>query len=136
MLNLSVLHVDEVVVEGLGDVVLVDGQVVVFVTVLDCVGGNRRFRGSCCSMFSCQASHQQHRGQHCDNHFTTSLTPRSGGSGHGEARIGGEEEGRMEAREEEGFEDVRRGRGGSTSTYSNSFLTEACTRLRNECQQS
>ena len=51
MLYLSALHVNEVFVKGLGGVVLVDGEVVVLVGVLDSVGGTVVTR-RCCSMFS------------------------------------------------------------------------------------
>ena len=51
MLYLSALHVNEVFVKGLGGVVLVHGEVVVLVGVLDSVGGTVVTR-RCCSMFS------------------------------------------------------------------------------------
>ena len=67
MLYLSALHVNEVFVKGLGGVVLVYGEVVVLVGVLDSVGGTVVTR-RCCSMFSCTPEHQHGGDQHCDNH--------------------------------------------------------------------
>ena len=52
MLYLSALHVNEVFVKGLGGVVLVHGEVVVLVGVLDSVGGTVVSSRICCSMFS------------------------------------------------------------------------------------
>ena len=52
MLYLCVLHVNEVFVKGLGGVVLVHGEVVVLVGVLDSVGGTVVSSRICCSMFS------------------------------------------------------------------------------------
>ena len=69
MLYLSALHVNEVFVKGLGGVVLVYGEVVVLVGVLDNVGGTVVSSRRCCSMFSCTPDHHQQGGdEHCDNH--------------------------------------------------------------------
>ena len=69
MLYLSALHVNEVFVKGLGGVVLVHGEVVVLVGVLDSVGGTVVSSRRCCSMFSCTPDHHQQGGdQHYDNH--------------------------------------------------------------------
>ena len=78
MLYLSALHVYEVLVKRLGGVVLVDGEVVVLVAVLDRAGPGR----ICGSELSCPAGQQQQGGQHGSSHCSTSLT-RYQGAGHG-----------------------------------------------------
>ena len=124
MLYLSALHVNEVFVKGLGGVVLVYGEVVVLVGVLDNVGGTVVSSRRCCSMFSCTPDHHQQGGdQHYDNHkrlhWAGSRVVGMAGPGRGED----EERVRMWGCEE-------RIGGRTTSTYSNTFLTEASTEYK------